>query len=124
MKLIRRIVRFWLVLLDRLFPAGREVSRSPSEGAVIRERLRPYALYQLVGCPFCIKVRRTLRRLDIDGELELRNCERGPWREELIREGGMMQAPCLRIPATETEAVRWLYESDAIIAYLREFVSK
>ena len=39
-------------------------------------------------------------------------------RETLAREGGRWKVPCLRIE--EAGGARWLYESDAIVAYLHE----
>ncbi len=80
-------------------------------------RLLPgLSLYHYPACPFCIKVRRQLRRLGIAVELCDIDSDRA-LRAELIGRGGKSQVPCLRIEGGES--VRWLYESDAIIAYLR-----
>jgi glutaredoxin len=73
------------------------------------------SLYQFYACPFCVKTRRAIRRLNLP--VEYRDAaEPGVHREELAREGGKVQVPCLRI--VEGEQARWLYESDAIIDYL------
>ncbi|MFT5757527.1 MAG: glutaredoxin [Alteromonadaceae bacterium] len=76
-------------------------------------------LYQLPACPFCVKVRRSLKR---DGlNINLRNINQNEnYREELIREGGKRTVPCLRIEK-ENEPVTWLYESNEIINYLQQF---
>jgi len=76
-------------------------------------------LYQLPACPFCVKVRRSLKR---DGlNINLRNINQNEeYREELIREGGKRTVPCLRIEK-ENEPVRWLYESSSIVDYLQQF---
>ncbi len=79
------------------------------------------ALYQFRACPFCVKTRRALRRLGLN--IELRDAKRDPkWRDELLRGGGRIQVPCLRIPQTDGSA-HWLYESDDIISHLEQLVS-
>ena len=39
------------------------------------------------------------------------------FKEELLKEGGKTQVPCLKIENGDT--VNWLYESKAIMAYLQ-----
>lgn len=74
-------------------------------------------LYQFYGCPFCIKVRRTLHRLNVP--VVCVDINKSPSDEQtLIQQGGKRQVPCLRI--TEQDgSVQWLYESKAIIDYLQ-----
>lgn len=115
MFLIRFVLGKILILLNALLPAKRQINRTAEEKVALRQKFKSASLYQFVGCPFCIKVRRALKRMDL--ELELRNCESGPFREELLKFGGEIQVPCLRIQE-ESGSVRWMYESDAIISYL------
>lgn len=76
------------------------------------------ALYQFQRCPFCVKTRRTIRRLGLN--IELRDARNDPrWNAELINEGGKYKVPCLRI-AEDNGEVRWLYESTDINQYLDE----
>jgi len=78
------------------------------------------SLYQLPSCPFCVKVRRDLKRKGLN--VELRNINgKNDYREELIREGGKRTVPCLKI-AGDNDQFQWLYESSAIISYLQKFV--
>ena len=50
--------------------------------------------------------------------IELRDAKNDPiFKEELTSQGGKHKVPCLRIEKGEGE-VRWMYESDDIIAYL------
>ena len=69
------------------------------------------------ACPFCVKVRREIKRLGL-------NIPRTDVKKqandmaELINEGGKFQVPCLRIDHAQNTT--WLYESDEIIKYLRE----
>jgi len=98
------LARRWL----RNNAARREVQ---AEG---REKL---ALYYRPTCPYCVKVLRTMYQLGI--ELELRNIVRDKSaRAELIQAGGKRQVPCLRIEQADDKPF-WLYESEAISAYLR-----
>jgi glutathione S-transferase len=75
------------------------------------------ALYQYFACPFCIKTRRALHRLNLP--LELRDAQHDrEHRATLAREGGRIQVPCLRVDSAD--GTRWLYESDDIIRYLED----
>lgn len=91
------------------------VERSSDSQAAVDSAIKSLSLYQFYACPFCVKVRREMARLGLD--IELRDAQSGPYREELQREGGQVQAPCLRIE--EEGNVQWLYESSDIIAYLQ-----
>ena len=73
------------------------------------------ALYQFHACPFCIRTRRAIHRLNLP--IETRDAQNDPvHREALLRGGGRIQVPCLRIE--EEGGTKWLYESADIIAYL------
>lgn len=118
-KTLRAVIGPFLLLGDRLTrPKG--VVRSPAEQQAVDARTRQLALYHFPTCPFCLKTRRTMRRLSLDIELrDARNDE--THRAALVAGGGKPQVPCLLI--TDADGRRtWLYESDAINAYLnREF---
>lgn len=101
MKTLRRM----LGLVSRMIPP---VPTYVPEGLV---------LYHFPACPFCLRVRLTMRRLGIS--LPCRNAEpRGAFREQLKAGGGRVQVPCLHI--IDAQGERWLYESVQIIAYLRQ----
>ncbi len=75
-------------------------------------------LYQFRQCPFCVKTRRTIRRLGLN--IETRDARNDPkWHRELINEGGRYQVPCLRV-VQDDGSVAWMYESDSINGYLQE----
>ena len=79
-------------------------------------RIAGLTLYHLPTCLFCWRVRFASWRLKIN--LAMKNVMLSPAaHSELVREGGKMQVPCLRIE--ENGKVRWLYESADIIAYLK-----
>ncbi|WP_116474094.1 glutathione S-transferase N-terminal domain-containing protein [Zobellella maritima] len=91
--------------------------RTPEAQQQINEACRQLALYQLPRCPFCIKVRRAMHKLNLP--IELRNVNPGsPHREALQAGGGRVKSPCLRIE--ENGESRWMYESNDIIAYLQQ----
>lgn len=120
-RLFFRTVRFvltpFMVLADRLTtPAG--VVRSAEDQARVAEAVSGMALYHYQACPFCMKTRRAMTRLSLP--IELRDAQHDPVRrEELLQGGGEIKVPCLRIAETDG-AVRWMYESADIIAYLEE----
>lgn len=76
------------------------------------------ALYQFRACPFCVRTRRTARRLGLN--IETRDARNDPvWKQELIREGGAYQVPCLRVDEVGGR-VKWIYESKEIDRYLQQ----
>lgn len=75
------------------------------------------ALYHFTTCPFCVRVRRAVKKMGLP--LELRNIHKSAeHRTELAQGGGSTQVPCLRIDSDGD--VRWLYESADIVDYLQE----
>ncbi len=92
------------------------VERTAEAQARVEQACRELALYQFRTCPFCIKVRKEMHRLALP--IALRDARDDPaHRAALEQGGGRIKVPCLRVP--EGDAVRWIYESDAIIGYLR-----
>ncbi len=93
------------------------VARSDADQLQVEQALEALSLYQFRACPFCVKVRRTLHRLNLP--MELRDAANDPvHREALAQGGGDIKVPCLRIQSDGED--RWLYESDDIIAYLND----
>lgn len=93
------------------------MQRDPEEQARVDEQASQLILYQYRGCPFCIKVRRELHRLNVD--IEMRDPSRNEQhRQELLEQGGRIMVPCLRIKENGQE--RWMYESSDINAWLRQ----
>lgn len=75
------------------------------------------ALYQFKACPFCVKVRRQFTKYALP--IELRDAKNNAaFKEELTTQGGKHKVPCLRIENADG-TVQWLYESDDIIAYVK-----
>ena len=75
------------------------------------------SLYQFFACPFCVKTRRAIHKLNVD--IELRDINKDQtYREELAQGGGKVKVPCLRIE--NNGKVQWMYESSEIISYLQK----
>lgn len=117
MKVVRWVLGLIVMALHGL-TLPRRGKRSPQQLQQLEEALQGFALYQLPTCPFCVKVRRSLRRLNLP--LELRDV-RGDarHRQDLIEGGGRMKVPCLRIDH-EDGHTEWMYESDDIVAFLNK----
>ncbi|UTF60290.1 glutathione S-transferase N-terminal domain-containing protein [Gilvimarinus sp. DA14] len=98
----------WITLPGKL-------KRTPEAQAEVEKELQNFALYQFFACPFCIKTRRALHRLNLP--MEKRNAQQGSsYRTELTQGGGRVKVPCLRID--ENGTTTWMYESADIIHYL------
>jgi len=116
MKAIRWPIGQLILLLNFIF-SPRSPKRAVEEQAKIDGKTETLSLYQLPSCPFCVKVRRTMKREGL--KIELRNISgKNDFSEELIREGGKRKVPCLRIEKEDGQ-VQWLYESNDVVAHLQ-----
>lgn len=115
-KAVRWILGKLILFLDWLF-TPRSLQRNPEEQKQIEQQAQALKLYQYEACPFCVKVRRAMKRLNLP--IETRDAKRQPnWRDELAREGGAVKVPCLRID--EGGKTQWMYESSDIVKYLEQ----
>lgn len=118
-----RLVLTPFVLAGYWLTRPRPVTRSPEAQAAVEADAARLALYHFPACPFCLKVRKTLHRLALPVALRDAQHDAGH-RAALIAGGGKAQVPCLLILEADGRET-WLYESDAINAYLeREFGSR
>lgn len=106
-----------LVLGYDLLTRPAPMKRAPAEQEKLNAETANFALYQFNACPFCVKVRREIRRYALNIELrDARNDEKH--KADLISGGGRHKVPCLQVK-TESGGVTWLYESGEIISYLK-----
>jgi len=113
-----RIILGPFMLLGELLTTPKGMTRSPEEQQKVDVACKSLVLYQFRTCPFCIKVRKELKRLSLN--IEKRDALKDPAaRAELQENGGEIKVPCLCI-TNEHGHQTWLYESDDIIAYLHE----
>ena len=103
-----------IIFIDFLTRPGKK-QRPAAVQAQVNAAAKDLTLYQFHACPFCVKTRRTLRRLNVPVALrDAKNNEQD--RQALLEQGGKIKVPCLRIEQDGQST--WLYESKAIIAYL------
>lgn len=116
LKILRNGLGGIIVFVDWLTRPSK-MQRTEREQKAVEQALEGLTLYQLYACPFCIKTRRTLHRLNLP--MALKSVAAGsPYRQELEQGGGKIQVPCLRISQNGKD--EWLYESSAIIDYLNQ----
>lgn len=107
-----------MLLAEKVSTPKAAVSRGDEAQAEVDRQCRSLALYQFRACPFCVKVRKEMARLGLS--IERRDAQRdADHRQALEAGGGRVKVPCLRIEQADGR-VEWLYESDAINAWLRE----
>lgn len=116
MKLVRWILGRIILVLDVL-TSPKPIVRDAAAQKAIDETTASMSLYQFRTCPFCVKVRRELKRHALN--IETRDAkDNAEVKAELVREGGRHKVPCLRTESTDG-SVTWLYESNDIIAHLK-----
>ena len=105
-----------LILIDWLFKPL-IVKRSVEEQVKADQETKILKLYQFYACPFCVKTRRAIKRLNL--KVETRNAQAaGEFRKELELNGGKIKVPCLKVEGAGEAS--WIYESNDIIKYLDE----
>ena len=92
--------------------------RNEEAQKTINEQCSNLTLYFYPSCPFCVRVKRQIKRLN----LKIRMID--PRKDEaamqnLKDKGGKVQVPCLQIISEDGNS-QWMYESAAINEYLDE----
>ena len=115
MQIMRKIVGAIILFFDWAFtPKG--IKRELQAQATVDSQTKMLALYQFNACPFCVKVRRAMKRLSLN--IEIRDAKNNEiFRNELLKNGGKVKVPCLKVEGDDGE-ITWLYESSDINAYL------
>lgn len=115
-KLIRNFLGLLIATIDVL-TRGSKLKRTPEKQQQVNQDAKNVSLYQFFACPFCIKTRRAMYKLNLP--IEKRSASEGSsHRDDLLQGGGKIKVPCLRIE--ENGKVEWLYESSDIIRYLEK----
>ncbi len=115
MAIIRLILGRLILLFNWLF-APKSIERVPELQDSIDQQTASLQLYQYEACPFCVKVRRAMKRQSLN--IATRDVKRSDTaRAELLAGGGDLKVPCLRIQDGEY-GYQWVYESKDIIGYL------
>ncbi len=85
MRIIRFILGTLILLFDWLTTPG-------GNAKTVDDRCRSLTLYQYKACPFCVKVRRSMKRLSLPVELRDPKCDESA-KEELIAGAGKLKYP-------------------------------
>jgi glutaredoxin len=117
MKLIRFVLGKIILFFDAVFTPALLVHRSPADQARVDAETQTWTLYHLMTCPFCVKVRREMKRLGVT--IPLKDVGQDPQAfQELMNGGKEDQVPCLKMGDT------WMYESSEINAFLQQRFGK
>jgi len=116
MKFVRWLLGRMILTVDFL-TRPKPIVRAQHEQDALDVLTAKMSLYQFKACPFCVLVRRDLRKHTLD--IELRDAKKdGVHKKDLIQYGGKHKVPCLRLE-DGSENGKWLYESKAIRAFLK-----
>lgn len=112
---IRVILAGIILSLNWIF-TPKSIKREPELQADINQQAKDLTLYQYKACPFCVKVRRAMKRSALNIETkDAKRCEIS--KQELVEGGGLLKVPCLKIQDSQGNT-QWMYESKEIINYL------
>ncbi|MDC0036970.1 glutathione S-transferase N-terminal domain-containing protein [bacterium] len=116
LNVIRKSLGYSIVFLNFIFKPKR-IQRPANDQQKVDQATSHLSLYQFYLCPFCVRVRRHIDRLNL--KIEYRDAKNNEThRQDLLSGGGRIKVPCLRIE--ENKNVTWLYESKVINAYLEK----
>lgn len=119
MFVVRWILGRIILLLNFIF-SPKKRQRPESEQVKIDMQTQNLSLYQYNACPFCVKVRREMRRQNLN--IALVDAKQDNNKQALLIQGGKLQVPCLKI--NNDGKTEWLYESKAIMNYLNDNYAK
>jgi len=115
MKIIRFILGRIILFLDWATSPS-PITISEEERLRINTFTSSMVMYEFKACPFCVRVRRFMKRNNI--VIPTKDARKNKdYAEELVSGGGKLQVPCLVIPI-EGKSSEWLYESKDIINFL------
>lgn len=119
MSVIHKILGALILFFDWVF-TPRSIKRDTQAQAEVDAKVAGLILYQYRACPFCVKVRRAMKRNAIS--FDLRDAKRSEEaRDQLVAGAGKLKVPCLR--TEENNEVRWIFDSSDIIDYLENRIA-
>lgn len=115
MKIIRWLLGRLILLLNFIFTPKKR--KRPQEiQQQVDDATKNMQLFQYQACPFCVKVRRAIRRNGLN--INTVDAKKAENKQQLVEQGGTLKVPCLRIE--ENNKVTWMYESSDIVEYLEK----
>ncbi len=113
-----RIILGPVVLFVNFITMPKGLERPENQQKQVDAEVKSLTLYQFKTCPFCIKVKRMMKRLSLN--IEMLDAQYDTQvREELLSQGGRVSVPCLKITNQQGETT-WMYESSEINQYLEQ----
>ena len=103
-----------VIILINFLTLPKQIKRSSETATTLQDETSGLSLYEFYACPFCVKTRRAIHRLNID--IERRDIRKQQKYYQELETQGSTKVPCLRIE--KDNEVEWLYESNDIINYL------
>ncbi|MFK8028151.1 MAG: glutaredoxin family protein [Gammaproteobacteria bacterium] len=114
-RVARKAIGAMILGVDKITSPS-SLQRTDEQQAHVDQKTSGITLFEMLACPFCVKVRREIKRLGLNIErVDVKRSDEDM--NTLVNQGGKFQVPCLRIE--HEQDVEWLYESDDIINYLR-----
>ena len=109
-----------LILLINLLTLPKPIFREKFTQSKIDKITKYLTIYQFEACPFCVKVRRFIRKNSL--KIDIKDAKNNnDYKAELVNGGGKHKVPCLRIDKINSKT-EWLYESNEIIKYLNKLM--
>ena len=107
-----------LILFLNLITLPKPLLRKKIDQDRIDKKTKNLTIYQFEACPFCVKVRRFMRKNSL--KINIKDAKNNKtFKTELVNEGGKHKVPCLRIEKINSKT-KWLYESSEIIKFLKK----
>lgn len=117
MNIIRFILGRLILFLDWM-TSPKPIPASRERIEFIQEKVKDMEIYEFRACPFCVRVRRFMKKNNIS--IKTKDARRNvDFAQELIKGGGKLQVPCLKIGGDE---IKWMYESKDIIIFLNSYL--
>ena len=107
-----------LILFINLLTLPKPIIRKKIDQDAIDKKTKHLTIYQFEACPFCVKVRRFVRKNSL--KINLKDAKNNKvFKSQLINGGGKHKVPCLKIERLNSKT-KWLYESTEIIKFLKK----
>ena len=107
-----------LIIFMHLITLPKPILRKKIDQDRIDKQMKYFTIYQFEACPFCVKVRRFMRKNNL--KINLKDAKNNKiFKSELLNEGGKHKVPCLKITKKYSKTI-WLYESTEIIKFLKK----
>jgi len=119
-----RLIRWFvgrLILFVNLITMPKPIIRKKFEQDKVDKETKGLTIYQFEACPFCVKVRRYVRKNNL--KINLKDAKNNKkFKSELVSGGGKHKVPCLKIERVNSKT-QWLYESTEIISFLKKIAT-